>query len=99
MVGKDARGGTLHWDAGRVRGPVTLTPAEHAVLIVYARGGTMGAAASLSPSPRTVRGHLARIRRKLGATNTTQALVTTIRTGDATLDELAAPLEPQWSRR
>ncbi len=91
MVGKDARGGTLQWDAERIRGPVTLTPAERAVLIAYARGGTVGAATSLGLSPYTVRGHLARVRRKLGATNTTQALIAALRAGEVTLDELAEP--------
>ena len=74
---------------------MTLTPAERAVLVAYARGGTGGAAASLGLSPHTVRGHLARARRKLGATNTTLAVIAAIREGIVTLAELAEPVGPQ----
>ena len=74
---------------------MTLTPAERAVLIAYARGGTEGAAVSLGLSPHTVRGRLASARRKLGAVNTTQAVIAAVRAGIVTLAELTEPGGPQ----
>jgi DNA-binding CsgD family transcriptional regulator len=57
--------------------PRPIDPTEHeiAVLVAYlAEGGTVGAARSLGISANTVRGHLANIRAKVGATSTAHAV-------------------------
>ena len=55
--------------------PIEPTDHEVAILAAYLSEGSIAAAArSLGISPHTVRGHLANIRAKVGATNTAQAV-------------------------
>jgi DNA-binding CsgD family transcriptional regulator len=53
-----------------------VTPAELRAMRIYARtGSTRKAAEELEIAEQTVKNHLASVRRRLGATNTAQALV------------------------
>jgi DNA-binding NarL/FixJ family response regulator len=62
---------------GRKRATLTgITPSELRAMRIYAKTGSMRKAAEeLQIAEQTVKNHLASVRRRLGATNTAQALV------------------------
>lgn len=69
-----------------------LTARHLEVLRCYARvGSAPRAAEALHLAPSTIKAHLAEIRWRLRAANTTQAFLVALRLGLLTLDELEVP--------
>lgn len=76
---------------GCERARIRLTSREMEVLRIIAKcGSTKNSAFQLNISIKTIENHLAAVRKKLGQTNTTSAVLALVRAGKIPLDGLPA---------